>query len=180
MDLTESAIEVTPEALNQMSDLAKQQLGLEDRIAKGEALLKSLKKDLKKVSTDLLPEAMAACGMKTFTLDTGQSISVKEGLSMSAPKAEDKKILCNNWLMEHNQQALLKSEIVLMYDKGEHEKFLSVKALLVDNGIEEFKITEGFNTASVKGVLLELAESGVDVPFEIFGAYQYKKTEIKT
>lgn len=179
MDLTEE-IKVTTEGLLQISELAQEQVQIENDIDEITRSLKVLKKKLLKISADMLPEAMANCGLKDFTLDTGQSVFIKEGISMSAPKAEDKKLACNAWLVENEQGALIKSEIVLMYDKGERDKFLAAKALLVDNGIEEFKITEGFNTATVKAVLKELAEQGIDVPFELFGAYKYKQAEIKT
>lgn len=170
-------MEVSTEALQSIAALAFQQLELEQRIKKGNTLLKELNQQRMKIAEIDLPEAMAAIHIAEFALETGQGIKVTEKLYASIPKKNKPEAI--KWLIKHKQSALVSTNIVLMFDKGEQAKVnMMLKRLEKYNPV----VDESVNTGSVKSMIKEMTrntDTPIDVPLELFGAFWKKTAEIK-
>ena len=68
---------VDESGLSQVSKLAKQQLQLENSISKLETQLKEAKINLREISQEKLPSAMAEHSIQDLKLDDGSTIQVK-------------------------------------------------------------------------------------------------------
>ena len=91
-----------------LSELAKEQIALEERVAKLTEQLSNAKKQLLKVSGELIPELMAQSGLSEVRLGTGEKVIIKKGLSVSY-KQEDRFRLFE-FLKEHNAGSLIKTK----------------------------------------------------------------------
>jgi len=169
---------VSNDQLKEISELAFQQVKLEDTIATQERLIKDLKAQHKKLSTDTLPTAMQAAGMVNFALTDGSEVSVKEELFMSIPKKN--KAEAADWLVAHDHESLVKNDVYLPFSKGDDEQLNNLIEILKDNGYSDsYSIEQGMNTASVKAAVREMLEQGVDVPMKLFGGFQQITAKVK-
>jgi hypothetical protein len=69
--------------LSSVSKLAQQQLSIERRIAELEEMVSDAKKELREVSEELLPSAMAEYGISELKLSDGSEITVGKFYSAS-------------------------------------------------------------------------------------------------
>ncbi len=95
-------------AMQTLSDLAKEQMKLEARVERLSEQLSLAKKQLLKVSGELIPELMAQSGLSEVRLGTGEKVIIKKGLSVSY-KQEDRFRLFE-FLKEHNAGSLIKTK----------------------------------------------------------------------
>lgn len=172
------ALEVSEEQLQEISALAAQQLKLEALVAKREAALKEAKRDLLKMQTDTLPNALKAAGCAAYTLTNGAAISVEDKMSMSVPKKN--KHECAQWLIQHGGESLVKRDIHVPFNKGQDEDFNFMIEVLHANELDgKYSVEEGFSTTSAKAFIKELLEQGKEVPTKLFGVYQHQEAVIK-
>ena len=175
-DMLADSVAVEDGQVKAIASLAEKQLRLEQELEQAEAEVKRLKADLRKVSEDELPNAMLAAGVTSFVLSNGAEVAIKENLYASIPakhKAEAAK-----WLVEHGQQALVREDLVIRFDKGQHDQAVGLAERLSRDGYSPV-MSEAMNAGSVKSVIKELREQGVDVPLNLFGAHFVTRAVIK-
>lgn len=177
INFDEEEVQVSNDQLKELTQLAKQQLAGEKEVASYEELLKKAKQDLYNIQEKALPDLMQAIGMESFALSNGAKITVKEVLYASIAKKNKPKAI--RWLVAHDQGSLVKTDIILPFDKGDSEKVTEALDFLHDGGYLT-TVDENVNTASVKAVIKELLAEGVDVPLELFGAYYARSAKITT
>jgi hypothetical protein len=170
---------VTDAQLKTIANLAQRQVTLEARIEDLSNQLKELNKEHRQVSEIDLPEAMTETGMEKFTLSNGTSIEVSETLYASFPKKADKRSEAIRWLMDNDLEAIIKEDVSIPFDKGDHAKVQNLINVLEANGISTYQVNETVNTGTVKSTIKELLEKGVDVPLKLLGGYFVKKAEVK-
>jgi hypothetical protein len=83
------------------------------------------------------------------------------------------------WLLDHEQSALVKEDVTIPFDKGDHDSMVALVNNLRDGGYS-VEVSETINTGSVKSMIKEMLENGTDVPLDLFGAYFHTKAEIKS
>lgn len=170
-------MEISNTALSQISNLAKMQLIAEQEVAQVEAELRLRKEHLRHVQEDLLPQAMAEAGMRSFVLETGEKITIKEDMTLSIPKENKAAALC--WLAENGCGDLLKHTVSVDFGKGEDAaatQFLERCTAAGYHPVEK----EDVNSATLKAFVKESLSRGVDMPLELFGAFPFTKAIIKT
>lgn len=167
---------VSADDLKNIAQLARQVVEGESEVADLEERLKAAKNRLKAVQEGALPEAMKAVGMTEFKTINGHSISVTETLYASI--AAKNKAKAAQWLVNNNLAALVKEDLVVSFDKGQHDDVIALVDSLQKMGEYNISTSENINTGSVKSAIKELLEEGVDVPLELFGAYFLRKAVV--
>ena len=165
------------EQLGLIAKLARRQVEYEEQVAIADEAFKKAKANLRRIQEKELPAAMEAIGMESFTLKSGETISVKEKLYASISKKD--KPAAIRWLMEHEHGSLVKEDVIVSFEKGDNESVRVLQKLLEVNGITNFTVDENVNTASVKAMIKELLSEGMEVPLELFGAYFHRTAEVK-
>lgn len=168
---------VTDDQIKTISTLARKQIELMHAYDRAEKELKAAKIALYNVQEKELPEAMLAAGMEAFTLATGEKVSVKETLYASI--AQKNKNAAIAWLMDNGHGEIVKENVLLPFEKGEHEKVVELLEILEENGYLNHAVDDVVNTATVKSLIKELLEKGEAVPLELFGAHFARKAEVK-
>lgn len=167
---------VTPEQLSEISQLANEQLRLEDEIASSEAQVKELKQQLSKIQQNLLPDLLLTAGLQQFQTVKGDQVKVKEDLSVSVPKAKLEFI--TSWLEENGHGDIITGKVAVDLPKNSHnERKAAVEALLAA-GLEPYEDMT-VNTMTLKSILKKCIAEGTTIDLSEFGAFAWKKTEIK-
>lgn len=166
---------VSDQQLQEISDLANQQLAIEKEIASIEEALELKKNRLNQLSGTLIPEAMMAVGMESFKLADGTMVKVDK--FYAGRIADDKAEEAFAWLRKTGNDSLIKREVKLMFGKGEDADAQTAVHALKDLGFEPVD-KQSVHPMTLKSFIREQYESGTDFPAELFGAYVGNKTKI--
>ena len=106
--------------LSSVSKLAQQQLSIERRIAELEDMVSDAKKELREVSEELLPSAMAEHGISELKLSDGSEITVGKFYSASISKAKSDEAF--EWLNTKGFGDLIKNQVSTKFVRGQEEQ----------------------------------------------------------
>jgi hypothetical protein len=148
----------------------------EEQVKEAEARLKILKEQARDVAERQLPDAMAEVGMAKFVLTDGSEVTVKP--FYSAKIGDDKRDECFNWLQDHGHEALIKDEVSITFNKGEHERAEEFKSQLEQQGIE-YNGKMGVHSQTLTAFVREQVESGAEFPLELFNVYIGQIAKVK-
>lgn len=168
-------IDITDDELSMVSALAARQVELEERIAKGEALLDQLKQELRQVAEKDLPNALQEVGLSAIQLTNGKKVTIKTEIYASIPK--DSSAPAFAWLRDHGHGALIKNIISTEFGKGEDEKAVQAAMLLAEAGFTPSQ-KESVHPMTLKAFLKEQMEKGTSVPLELFGAFILNRAKV--
>ena len=164
------------QGLGRISTLAERYTDLDEEIKDAETRLKILKEQAREIAEKQLPEAMAEIGVAKFTLTDGSEVTVKP--YYSAKISDDKREECFTWLQDHGHEALIKEDVVLSFNRGEHEKAEEFKAQLDQQGME-YSGKMGVHPQTLTAFVKEQVESGAEFPLELFNVYIGQIAKIK-
>jgi len=164
------------QGLSKVSRLAEELIDKEEEVKEAEARLKILKEQARDVAERQLPEAMAEVGMAKFVLTDGSEVTVKP--YYSAKIGDDKRDECFNWLQDHGHEALIKDEVSITFNKGEHERAEEFKSQLEQQGIE-YNGKMGVHPQTLTAFVREQVESGAEFPLELFNVYIGQIAKVK-
>lgn len=171
------ALQVDDENLTGLAKLAKRAKTLEKEISELEEVTKERKDQLRKLTEQTIPEALAETGMSSFKMDDGSSIEVKAFYSASIPAA--RKAEAYEWLREHGYDDIIKNTISVRFGRGEDELSSRLMNLLGEQGYPAQQ-AEKIEPMTLKAWVKEQVERGNEFPSELFGAYIGQKATIKS
>lgn len=177
LDLSEveETVGPTDEQLKQVTSLAKQQVASELRIEQLTAELRAAKEDWEKIARELLPDAMAACHLKSFTLESGQVITIKDDVHASIPIAALAQAA--QWLRAHNHGAIVKNEFKVPFGAGEDEQARTLEKFLDANGVE-FNSRVFVHPQTLKRWVKDQLAEGNEVPKSIT-YFEFRESSVK-
>ena len=163
-------------ALSRMAELAALQIKLEGEVDRVTAELKVAKEKLEKVCSVSLPEAMKEVRMESFKLVTGETIVVKEDLTISVPKKRREEVIKK--LRDMGHDGLIKNSVEIEFDVGQDNLAGDVLGHADELGLLAVR-TENVNSGSLKKLLKERMEDGIVDDLAFFGAFLLRRTKIK-
>jgi hypothetical protein len=175
-DMLADSAETPLAGLGKISTLAERYTDLDEEIKDTETRLKVLKEQAREIAEKQLPDAMAEVGVAKFTLTDGSEVSVKP--YYSAKISDEKREECFTWLQDHGHEALIKDEVVLTFNRGEHEKAEEFKAQLEEQGLD-YSGKMGVHPQTLTAFVKEQVESGAEFPLELFNVYIGQIAKIK-
>ena len=138
--------------------------------------LKSIQDKIKKLSEEIIPEAMLTLGLDQFKLDNGLKLSVVD--NVYAHISEEKKPEAYNWLRDNNLGSIIKNEIGVQFDKTQDAEAMDLKARLSSEGLPVTH-KDSIHPSTLRSTVKELVKKGVAVPEDTFNIYIGKKTRIQ-
>lgn len=157
---------------------AEEMAELKENIESLEETLSGLNKHYNYIAQEVIPNMLDELGMKTFELKDGSKITVKDFMSGSLPKEEERFDQAINWLKENELESILKTDVSLKFGKGEDNFAKNALALLEQNGYAP-ETKYGAHPQTLYAAIRELQKNGVVIPFEMLGLYAGKKADIK-
>tara|TARA_R110002124_G_scaffold219575_1_gene385453 strand:- start:28 stop:627 length:600 start_codon:yes stop_codon:yes gene_type:complete len=121
------------DSINSISKLAERIIESQNRISKIEEALKTDKVELRKLTDEELPAAMAEVNMKKFETDSGYSVAIKK-IYVTNIKVEDRPEAFA-WLRDNGHGDLIKNIVSINFGKGEDEVASRFKALAEEENI---------------------------------------------
>lgn len=168
---------ISDNELRQISQLAEMQADLEQSIAAKKQELAVLEDDLKYVQSEALPAALAEAGVTEFTLNNGFSIKVKPHYYASI--SADNKEQAFRWLEDHKLDSVIKNVVKCSFNKGDNQQAklaMEELSLLGFNPEQEMSV----HHMTLKSLVKDLFERGVEFPLDLFGAGVVNKAMIKS
>ena len=121
------------DSINSISKLAERIIDFQKRISRIEDTLKTDKAELRKLTDEELPAAMAEVNMKKFETDSGYSVAIKK-IYVTNIKVEDRPDAFQ-WLRENGHGDLIKNIVSINFGKGEDDIAVRFKALAEEENI---------------------------------------------
>lgn len=160
--------------LSNIEELAKRQKDLEDSINSVEGELDELKKQHDNITGVLLPEALG--GITGFTLSDGTKLKVQKIYRGHISKENQSKAFA--WLRDNGFEDLIKNQVIMRFGKGEDERADALMNKLEKDG-EVFENKKEVHSQTLKAFIREQLEAGIDLPHDLFGVYEGKRTKIE-
>ena len=134
-----------------------------------------------------LVQLMGEIGLNKFELIDGTKLSIKNFVSGSLNKAPDFEY-AKNWVIENDGGDLIKSEVSLSFDRGQHNAVLSLKAELEEKGYDP-RVSEGIHPSTYAAFIrekiaeyeegLKKGENVVEPPLDKLGVFAGRKVDVK-
>ena len=159
-----------------VSTLCQKQVNLEAEINRDKRKLGEKEESLRKLSLEIIPNALAEMNLKSLKLSDGSEVSVKD--FYYARITEKNKSLAYKWLRDHGYGDLIKNEIAVPFGRGEDARANELLKTLVNTGYEPNQKTV-VHPQTLKAFVKEQLESGKELPLDLLGAYAGQKTVIK-
>jgi len=166
---------INQSGISTVSNLCKQQLALEQRIADLEQELKDAKREHRKVAEDLLPAAMEEFGLSELRMDDGSEIKVTPYYSASI--AKDRADEAFHWLTEAGHGSLIKNHVTAAFGRGEDNLAKDLLAELDQRGMATQTKT-WVEPMTLKSFVKEQVEKGENLPHDLLGIFVGQRAKI--
>mgnify|MGYP003668260083 FL=1 len=171
------ALSIADEELQGISALAKRAKVLQKEVEDLEAVTKERKDQLRKLTEQAIPEALAETGMRGFVMEDGSKVELKDFYSASISAA--RKAEAFQWLRDHGMDDIIKNTVSVRFGRGEDELCSRLLEILGTQGYPAEQ-AEKIEPMTLKAWVKEQTERGNEFPMDLFGAYIGQKAIIKS
>lgn len=151
--------------------LVKQQAAVKTIDAK----LKEAKKAMLSTEREDLPMLMKEVGLTELKLESGEKISVVE--DCDAAITAKTKMGAIKWLVTNNFGGLIKTQVAVEFDRGDHDDAEKVRDELAEkyDGVE---LVEKVHPATLKAFVKEQLGKGAAIPMDLFNVRPFSKAKV--
>jgi hypothetical protein len=165
----------TDEQLKTISALAKRMKELTDDVNRCKQALNIAEKKLTQIVNRDLPDAMSAAGLESFKTSDGLNVSIKGDVYASISKERRDEAFA--WLEEHGFGSIIKKTVECPFSAGQDDAVAALVESLKKQEVD-YAVSEGVHTNTLKALVREQLAAGKDMPFELFGIFQYKEAKL--
>ena len=162
--------------IRSLADQVEKLEALQARLELQEDNMKNTKKDIERISGEVIPTMMSEMGLSHLKLMDGSSVDVKPNYSASISVAN--KEAAFNWLRNNGLGDIIKNEISVSFGRNEDNKAADYAALAQERGYQPTQKLK-VEPMTLKALVRERIEAGKEMPTEIFGIFSENKTTIK-
>ena len=159
-----------------LADQVERLNNMQKKLELEEENIKKTKKELKHVSVEIIPTMMSEMGLSHLKLMDGSSVNVKPNYSASITIANREAAF--NWLRNNGLGDIIKNDITVSFGKNEENKAADYAALAQERGYQPTQKLK-VEPMTLKALVRERIEAGVEMPTELFNIYVENKTTIK-
>ena len=159
-----------------LSDEVLKLRAMEDQLKIMEEALKEKKKEIDRVSGEVIPTMLSEMGLSQLKLADGSAVDVKPFYSASISAQNKDKAY--NWLRNNGLGDIIKNEISVSFGRNEDNKAANYAELAKSNGFQPTQKLK-VEPMTLKALVRERIEAGKEMPTEIFNVFVGNKTTIK-
>jgi len=159
-----------------LSDQVLKLRAMEDQLKIMEEALKTRKKEIDRISGEVIPTMLSEMGLSQLKLADGSSVDVKP--FYSATISAQNKDKAYSWLRTNGLGDIIKNEISVSFGRNEDNKAASYADLAKSNGFQPTQKLK-VEPMTLKALVRERIEAGKEMPTEIFNIFVGNKTTIK-
>ena len=164
------------ENIQSLADQVEKLEELQTRLSTQEEIMKDTKKQIEKVSGDIIPTMMSEMGLSELKLEDGSRLKVSTSYRATITEANKEAVF--NWLRNNGLGDIIKNEISVSFGRNEDNKAASYAELAKGQGFQPTQKMK-VEPMTLKALVRERIEAGKEMPTEIFGVYSENKTTIK-
>ena len=161
--------------IKSLADEVKKLRGMEDLIKTMEEALKNKKKDLERVSGEIIPTLLSEMGLSSLKLADGSAVDVKPYYSASISVSNKEKAY--SWLRTNGLGDIIKNEISVSFGRNEDNKAAEYAALAKGRGFQPTQKLK-VEPMTLKALVRERVEAGKEMPTDIFNVFVGNRTKI--
>ena len=163
------------ENIKSLADQVKKLRNLEDQVKADEELLKDKKRDLEKISGEIIPTLLSEMGLASLKLADGSAVEVKPyyGANISEKNRE----AAYNWLRSNNLGDIIKNNITVSFGMNEDNKAAEYANLAQSQGFQPTQKLK-VEPMTLKALVRERIEKGVEMPMDIFNVFVGNRTKL--
>ena len=162
--------------IQSLADQVQTLESLDADIKETENKLKEKKKELERLSGEVIPTMLSEMGLSELRLQDGSSIKVST--SYRAHISVANKEAAFNWLRKNGLGDIIKNEISVSFGRNEDNKAADYADLAKGQGFQPTQKMK-VEPMTLKALVRERIEAGKEMPTEIFGIFSENKTTIK-
>ena len=164
------------ENIQSLADQVEKLEELQSRLQTQEQIMKDTKKQIERLSGEVIPTMMSEMGLAELKLQDGSHLKVST--SYRATITEANKEAAFNWLRNNGLGDIIKNEISVSFGRNEDNKAATYAELAKGQGFQPTQKMK-VEPMTLKALVRERIEAGLDMPTEIFGVFSENKTTIK-
>ena len=164
------------ENIQSLADQVEKLEELQSRLQTQEQIMKDTKKQIERISGEVIPTMMSEMGLAELKLQDGSHLKVST--SYRATITEANKEAAFNWLRNNGLGDIIKNEISVSFGRNEDNKAASYAELAKGQGFQPTQKMK-VEPMTLKALVRERIEAGKEMPTEIFGVFTENKTTIK-
>ena len=164
------------ENIQSLADQVEKLESLQTRLQLQEDNMKNTKKEIERLSGDIIPTMMSEMGLAELKLQDGSHLKVST--SYRATITEANKEAAFNWLRDNGLGDIIKNEISVSFGRNEDNKAANYAELAKGHGFQPTQKMK-VEPMTLKALVHERIEAGKEMPTEIFGVFSENKTTIK-
>ena len=164
------------ENIQSLADQVEKLESLQTRLQLQEDNMKNTKKEIERLSGDIIPTMMSEMGLAELKLQDGSHLKVST--SYRATITEANKETAFNWLRNNGLGDIIKNEISVSFGRNEDNKAANYAELAKGHGFQPTQKMK-VEPMTLKALVRERIEAGKEMPTEIFNIFIGNKTTIK-
>ena len=163
------------ENLKSLADQIKKLRALEDKVKSDEESLKEEKKELERISGEVIPTLLSEMGLSSLKLADGSAVDVKPyyAANISLKNRE----AAYNWLRSNGLGDIIKNEITVSFGRNEDNKAAQYANLARGQGFQPTQKLK-VEPMTLKALVRERIEAGKTMPTDIFNVFVGNRTKI--
>jgi hypothetical protein len=174
-EMDKEAQTLSRDTLQLLLKLANDQLVAERQVDTLKALLKDAEAELKEIQTYRIPEVMAEAGINSVDTPT-HLIRVTDELKVSI--SEKNKPHAHAWLRDNDHGDIIKNQVVIRIPAGRDEVADKVINYAAELSVDAER-SESVHPGTLKAFCKEMQAQGEDLPEDLLGVFNFRKSKIK-
>ena len=163
------------ENIKSLADQVKNLRNLEDEVKTVEESLKDKKKELERISGEVIPTLLSEMGLSSLKLADGSAVDVKPyyAANISVKNRE----AAYSWLRSNGLGDIIKNEITVSFGRNEDNKAAEYANLAKGQGYQPTQKLK-VEPMTLKALVRERIENSKDMPMDIFNVFVGNRTKI--
>ena len=163
------------ENIKSLADQVKSLRDLEDQLKIDEELLKDKKRDIEKISGEIIPTLLSEMGLSSLKLADGSAVEVKPyyAANISVKNRE----AAYNWLRSNGLGDIIKNDVTVSFGRNEDNKAAEYANLAQSQGYQPTQKLK-VEPMTLKALVRERIEKGIEMPMDIFNVFVGSRTKL--
>ena len=164
------------ENIQSLADQVEKLEDLNKKLIVQEEVMKKTKKEMDRLSGEVIPTMMSEMGLSELKLQDGSHLKVATSYKASITEANKESAF--NWLRDNGLGDIIKNEILVSFGRNEDNKAADYANLAEGQGFQPTQKMK-VEPMTLKALVRERIEAGKEMPTEIFSVFTENKTTIK-
>ena len=163
------------ENIKSLADQVKSLRDLEDQVKADEELLKDKKKEVERISGEVIPTLLSEMGLSSLKLADGSAVDVKPYYAANISVANRE--AAYGWLRENGLGDIIKNNVTVSFGRNEDNKAAEYANLAKSQGYQPTQKLK-VEPMTLKALVRERIENGKDMPMDIFNVFVGNRTKL--